>query len=202
MPAPNLSDPIIRAERQLLQSMLQHPALFSSADLDAVEPEGFSAPAHRAIFDAVREVGPLEQGMSLPSWHARVDDATPLSVAPLVAELSVAPFPSSTTSPPGCRRRTTPAHCSCGCVRSPSGGASPTPCPRCGDWPPTRAMTPGRCVSCPCPCRPWSASGPRYERRSSESPLEAVAARPRGARPRRHRPARGRTCPRHGIDLG
>ena len=104
VPAPNLSDPIIRAERQLLQSMLQHPALFSSADLDAVEPEGFSAPAHRAIFDAVREVGPLEQGMSLPSWHARVDDATPLSVAPLVAELSVAPLPvvhdQSTGLPP------------------------------------------------------------------------------------------------------
>ena len=54
VPAPDLRDPIVMAERQLLQSILQHPSLFSSADLDAVEPETFTAPAHRAIFDAIR----------------------------------------------------------------------------------------------------------------------------------------------------
>ena len=84
--------------------MLQHPSMFSPEDLDAVEPEGFAAPAHRAVFAAVREVGPLDQGTSLSGWHARIDEATPLAVAPLVAELSVAPLPvvhdQSTGAPP------------------------------------------------------------------------------------------------------
>ncbi len=109
MPSPNLRDPIVLAERQLLQSLLQHPTLFSPADLDAVEPEGFSAPAHRAVFDAVREVGALHEGQTLPAWHARIDEVAPLAVAPLVAELSVAPLPvvhdQSTGLPPAAYTR-------------------------------------------------------------------------------------------------
>ena len=93
MPVPDLRDPVVQAERQLLQAMLQHPALFSSADLDAVDPVSFTAPAHRSVFDVVRAVGPLQQGETLATWHARIDEATPLAVAPLVAELSVAPLP-------------------------------------------------------------------------------------------------------------
>lgn len=104
VPSPDLRDPIVMAERQLLQSMLQHPSLFTPADLDAVEPEGFVAPAHRAVFDAVREVGPLRESESLSAWHARIDEATPLAVSSLVAELSVAPLPvvhdPSTGMPP------------------------------------------------------------------------------------------------------
>ena len=104
IPAPNLRDPIVMAERQLLQSLLQHPSLFAPEDLDAIEPLSFSAPAHRVVFDAIREVGPLEPGVTLSSWHARVDEVTPLAVAPLVAELSVAPLPvvhdQSTGMPP------------------------------------------------------------------------------------------------------
>ncbi|MFJ6132731.1 DNA primase [Janibacter terrae] len=104
IPAPNLRDPIVMAERQLLQSLLQHPQMFSPEDLDAIEPESFTAPAHRSVFDAIREVGPLEQGVTLSSWHARIDEATPLAVTSLVAELSVAPLPvvhdQSTGMPP------------------------------------------------------------------------------------------------------
>ena len=104
MPMPDLRDPIVRAERQLLQAMLQHPSLFTPAELDSVEPATFTAPAHRAVFDTVREVGPLTEGTPLPTWHARIDEATPLAVAPLVAELSVAPLPvvhdQSTGMPP------------------------------------------------------------------------------------------------------
>ncbi|WP_338752510.1 DNA primase [Janibacter alittae] len=104
VPVPDLRDPIVRAERQLLQAMLQHPSLFTSQDLDAVEPEGFSAPAHQAVFAAVRTVGPLREGETLGAWHGRIDEATPLAVASLVAELSVAPLPvlhdQSTGLPP------------------------------------------------------------------------------------------------------
>ena len=38
-------------------------------------------------------MGPLRPDESLSAWHARVDEVTPLAVAPLVAELSVAPLP-------------------------------------------------------------------------------------------------------------
>ncbi|UTT64964.1 DNA primase [Janibacter sp. CX7] len=104
VPAPDLRDPIVMAERQLLQSILQHPSLFTSADLDAVEPETFTAPAHRAVFDAIRSVGPLLEGQAHTAWHALVDEATPLAVSSLLAELSVAPLPvvhdQSTGLPP------------------------------------------------------------------------------------------------------
>ncbi len=93
MAVPDLRDPVVRAERQLLQALLQHPSLFTSQDLDQVDPESFTAPAHRAVFDTVREVGPLLEGESLPTWHARIDEVTPLAVTPLVAELAVAPLP-------------------------------------------------------------------------------------------------------------
>ena len=93
MPAPDLRDPVVKAERQLLQAILQHPSLFASADLDAIDPDAVSAVAHRAVFTAIREVGPLRPDESLSAWHARVDEVTPLAVAPLVAELSVAPLP-------------------------------------------------------------------------------------------------------------
>ncbi|GAB3115285.1 DNA primase [Janibacter alkaliphilus] len=93
VPAPDLSDPVVRAERQLLQSILQHPSLFSGADLDLVDPAGMAAPAHRVVLEAVRGVGPLAQGETLAGWHGRVNDAAPLTVHPLVAELSVDPLP-------------------------------------------------------------------------------------------------------------
>ena len=104
VPAPDLRDPIVRAERQLLQVMLQHPSLFRSEDLDAIDPEGLAAPAHRAVFGAVRAVGPLAEGQALSAWHAKVDEAAPLAVTSLVSELSVAPLPvlhdQSTGLPP------------------------------------------------------------------------------------------------------
>ena len=104
VPAPDLRDPVVLTERQLLQSMLQHPSLFTSQDLDEVDPQGFSAPAHRAVFDAIRSVGPLVEGLTQTAWHARVDEATPLAASALLAELSVAPLPvvhdSSTGLPP------------------------------------------------------------------------------------------------------
>ncbi len=104
MPAPDLRDPVVQAERQLLQALLQHPGMITGEQLDAVDPVSFTAPAHSAVFDAVREVGPVAQGESLAAWHARVDEAASLAVAPLVAELSVAPLPvvhdPSTGAPP------------------------------------------------------------------------------------------------------
>ena len=103
MPAPDLRDPVVAAERQLFQSILQYPVLFADAGVEDWGPDAVSAPAHRAILDAVREVG-LRPDLSLAGWHALLSDAVSLSVRGLLAELAVAPLPvvhdPSTGMPP------------------------------------------------------------------------------------------------------
>lgn len=103
MPAPDLRDPVVAAERQLFQSILQYPVLFADAGVEDWCPDAVSAPAHRAILDAVREVG-LRPDLSLAGWHALLSDAVSLSVRGLLAELAVAPLPvvhdPSTGMPP------------------------------------------------------------------------------------------------------
>ena len=94
MPAPDLRDPIVFAERQLLQSLLQFPTCFEPADVDALAPEAFSAPAHRAVFDGVRGAGGPQPSLSARAWADRVAEAAPLSVRGLVAELAVAELPT------------------------------------------------------------------------------------------------------------
>lgn len=103
MPAPDLRDPVVAAERQLFQSILQYPVLFADAGVEDWDSDAVSAPAHRAILDAVREVG-LRPDLSLAGWHALLSDAVSLSVRGLLAELAVAPLPvvhdPSTGMPP------------------------------------------------------------------------------------------------------
>ncbi|MFC8504300.1 DNA primase [Pedococcus sp. NPDC057267] len=94
LPPPDLRDPIVFAERQLLQTVLQYPGSFSPADLDAIEPTAFTAPAHRAVFDGIRGAGGPQPGLSAKAWADRVTEAAPLSVRGLVAELAVAALPT------------------------------------------------------------------------------------------------------------
>ena len=103
MPAPDLRDPVVAAERQLFQSLLQYPALFAEAGIETWDPAAISAPAHRAVLDAVRAVG-LRPDLSLAGWHALLGEAASLTVRGLLAELAVAPVPvvhdPSTGMPP------------------------------------------------------------------------------------------------------
>ena len=94
LPAPDLRDPIVFAERQLLQSLLQFPSCFEPADIDALAPESFGAPAHRAIFDGIRAAGGLQPGLSERAWADKVAETAPLAVRSLVSELAVAPLPT------------------------------------------------------------------------------------------------------------
>lgn len=93
LPRPDLRDPVVNAERQLLQALLQFPAQFEPAALDAIDPAGFHAPAHRAVFGAIRAVGPIDRGTSHAGWAAAVSEAAAVPVRPLLAELAVAPLP-------------------------------------------------------------------------------------------------------------
>ena len=94
LPAPDLRDPVVFAERQLLQSLLQFPTCFEAAEVDAIAADSFSAPAHRAVFDGVLAAGGIQHSLSSQAWAHKVAEAAPLAVRGLVSELSVAPLPT------------------------------------------------------------------------------------------------------------
>ncbi|MBD3784299.1 MAG: DNA primase, partial [Micrococcales bacterium] len=54
LPAPDLRDPVVAVERQLLQAVIQYPAQFPDAVLETVPQDALTAPAHRAVYDGVR----------------------------------------------------------------------------------------------------------------------------------------------------
>lgn len=94
LPTPDLRDPIVFAERQLLQTLLQYPDSFTTDDVDTVSADAFTAPAHRAVFDGVRGAGGPQRGLSVQAWADRVTQAAPLAVHGLIAELAVASLPT------------------------------------------------------------------------------------------------------------
>lgn len=106
LPQPDLRDPVVAAERQLLQVSLQYPACLVAEDVNALPVHGFRAPAHQAIWHGVREAGGVGQaaGMSAAAWTSAVAAHTPPLAAPLVSELAVAGLPvrldASTGEPP------------------------------------------------------------------------------------------------------
>jgi DNA primase len=93
-PPPDLRDPVVFAERQLLQCLLQFPTCYDAAEVDAIAVESFSAPAHRAVFDGVRAAGGIQPALSAKAWADKVAEAAPLAVRGLVSELAVAPLPT------------------------------------------------------------------------------------------------------------
>jgi len=93
-PMPDLRDPLVNAEAQLLQVVLQYPNAVPPDLYDTVPPDAFVAPAHRAVFDAMRSVV-VSEGMTLAQWVDGVTQQAPLAAQPLVSALSVATLPTS-----------------------------------------------------------------------------------------------------------
>jgi DNA primase len=91
---PDLRDPVICAERQLLQAVLQFPSLLDPAGFESISPDSFSAPAHRAVRDAIQAAGGIETAGGPGRWADRVSEAAALTVRPLVSELAVAAVPA------------------------------------------------------------------------------------------------------------
>lgn len=106
LPQPDLRDPVVAAERQLLQVSLQYPACLVADEVNALPVHGFRAPAHQAIWHGVREAGGVGEaaGMSAAAWTSAVAHHTPPLASPMVAELAVAGLPvrldASTGEPP------------------------------------------------------------------------------------------------------
>ena len=101
LPVPDLRDPVVFTERQLLQALIQYPQQFTDATVDALRPEEFVAPAHRAVLDGIRIAAPTARRASTAAWVAAVGEAAPLAVRSLVSELSVAPLPTRFDSSSG-----------------------------------------------------------------------------------------------------
>lgn len=105
LPAPDLRDPVVAAERQLLQALVQYPGQFGDDVIAGLEPSMLTAPAHRAVLDGIRiAAAGGHRTASTAAWVAAVGEAAPTTVRGLVAELSVAPLPvrydTSTGLPP------------------------------------------------------------------------------------------------------
>ena len=94
MPVPDRRDPVVHAERQLLQVLLQFPTVFKSGAIDLLTPEAFSAPAHRAVFDGIRIAHHSGDKGNARAWTSAVTEAAPSPVAGLVSELAVDTLPT------------------------------------------------------------------------------------------------------------
>ncbi|GAA6524755.1 DNA primase [Intrasporangium sp. DVR] len=106
MPLPDQRDPIVLAERQLLQVLLQFPTVLRPGAVDLLSSSSFSAPAHQAVFDGITIASGSDGRGSLGSWVSAVTEAAPSAVAPLISELAVASLPArmdATTGLPSSR---------------------------------------------------------------------------------------------------
>lgn len=95
LPLPDLRDPLVAAERQLLQVVLQYPSSLSDEALAQLPPEALRAPAHQVVLAGVHAAGGLRSArtMSSQGWAATVSSATRAEAQGLVNELAVAELP-------------------------------------------------------------------------------------------------------------
>ena len=94
MQMPDPRDPVVSAERQLLQVLLQFPQVLRAEAIDMLTPEAFSSPAHRAVFDGIRVARATTSSANTRAWMAAVTEAAPSPVAGLVSELAVGTMPT------------------------------------------------------------------------------------------------------------
>ncbi|MCA1783124.1 MAG: DNA primase [Dermatophilaceae bacterium] len=92
--APDLRDPLVHAERQLLQVLIQYPGMVDPSAIQGIPVEAFVAPAHRAVFEALRSVT-FDDSRPLTAWLELIRAAAPLVVHDYLSELAVADLPSA-----------------------------------------------------------------------------------------------------------
>jgi DNA primase len=88
---PNLTDPITRFERQVLEVLVQVPKSYSNDQVIRIVRDGFSAPAHNAILEAI--------GSSLVShgssdWLNVIGGATPAELHSLLRSIAAQALPA------------------------------------------------------------------------------------------------------------
>ena len=70
------NDPVVQLERQALQLAVQRPAL-CGPEFDALGPEAFTVPAHKAIFELIAACGGTTGAGSPREWAARLREQAP-----------------------------------------------------------------------------------------------------------------------------
>jgi DNA primase len=93
LPPPDLRDPVVRAERQLLQCVLQTPRSLLAPEFDALGEDAFTAPVHRAVHQAVRACGGLADATPGEGWVEQVAAAVSDEVRGYVTALAVDALP-------------------------------------------------------------------------------------------------------------
>ncbi|MFD2792602.1 DNA primase [Promicromonospora vindobonensis] len=97
--APDLRDPVARAEWLALVAVLQYPQ-HVPASFDDLGEEAFVVPAWQAVHTAIRAAGGVAAGREISTalWVAAVLDQAPEAVASLVTQLAVADLPEDRES--------------------------------------------------------------------------------------------------------
>ena len=98
--APDLRDPLVHAERQLLQVLIQYPGMVDASGILEIPVDAFVAPAHRAVFEAVRSAV-HDPDRPLTAWLEQIRAAAPVVVHDYLSELAVADLPSALDSTTG-----------------------------------------------------------------------------------------------------
>ena len=88
---PNLSDPISRFERQVLEVLVQVPNAYSSDQLIRIVRDGFSTPAHNAILEAI---GTSMVSHGSADWLNVIGGATPAELHSLLRSIAAQALPA------------------------------------------------------------------------------------------------------------
>ena len=92
LPPPDRRDPDVAREHQLLQVLVQYPAVFTDDDAALLAGTPFVAPAHRRVQHAVLAAWDDRQRLSARAWIEAVERGAGPDVGMLVTELAVAPL--------------------------------------------------------------------------------------------------------------
>ena len=90
-PIPNLNDPITRFERQVLEVLVQIPGSFTQEQLIRIVRDGFSAPAHNAILEAI---GTSMVSYGSSDWLNVIGGATPAELHSLLRAIAAQGLPA------------------------------------------------------------------------------------------------------------
>ena len=90
---PNLNDPITRFERQVLEVLVQIPSAFNQEQLIRIVRDGFSAPAHNAILEAI---GTSMVSLGSADWLNVIGGATPAELHSLLRSIAAQALPAKT----------------------------------------------------------------------------------------------------------
>lgn len=88
----NLSDPILRFERQVLEVLLQVPAAVTADQLVSLIRAGFSHSSHNAVLTAV---GSSIANLHSSSWLPSIMTAAPSELHPILREIAAQPLPAA-----------------------------------------------------------------------------------------------------------